>query len=108
MTDVVLILTTIPSTERGEAIARALVDERLAACVNVLPPMVSFYRWKGAVERDTECQLVVKTMRDRVAAVDARLRELQTYELPELLVLAANDGGDEYLEWVKVATRPPG
>lgn len=107
MTDVVLVLTTIPSTDQGEAIARALIDERLAACVNVLPPMTSFYRWKGVVERDTECQLVVKTTRDRVAAVDARIRDLHTYELPELLVLAADDGGRQYLEWVMAATRPP-
>ncbi len=107
MTDVVLVLTTIPSTDQGEAIARALIDERLAACVNVLPPMTSFYRWKGVVERDTECQLVVKTTRDRVAAVDARIRDLHTYELPELLVLAADDGGRQYLEWVRAATRPP-
>lgn len=108
MTEIVLVLTTVASVERGDAVARALVDERLAACVNVLPPMTSFYRWKGAVEREAECQLVVKTTRDRVAAVGARLRELHAYELPELLVVAVEDGAEDYLEWVKVATRPPG
>lgn len=108
MTDIVLILTTVPSADRGDAMARSLVEERLAACVNVLPPMTSFYRWKGTVERDTECQLIVKTTRDRVAAVEARIRELHGYELPELLVLAVEAGAGTYLEWVRVATRPAG
>ena len=108
MTEIVLVLTTIPTAERGEAVARALVDERLAACVNILPPMTSFYRWKGAVERDAECQLVIKTTRDRVTAIGARLREVHAYELPELLVVPVEGGGEDYLDWVKVATRPPG
>jgi periplasmic divalent cation tolerance protein len=108
VTDIVLVLATVPSADRGEAMARALVSERLAACVNVLPPMTSFYRWKGAVERDTECQLVVKTTRDRVAGVAARIRELHTYELPELLVLTVDDGAAAYLDWIRAATRPHG
>ncbi|MFN8066040.1 MAG: divalent-cation tolerance protein CutA [Vicinamibacterales bacterium] len=63
MTEVVLILTTVPDAGVGEHVARVLVDRRLAACVNVLPPMVSIYRWKGDVQRDAECQLVIKTRR---------------------------------------------
>ena len=107
MTDIVLMLTTVPSAERGDAVARALVGERLAACVNVLPSMTSFYRWQGAVERNSECQILIKTTRDRVPAVDARIRELHSYELPELLVIAVEAGGEAYLDWVRVATRPP-
>ena len=68
MTDLVLILTTAPAGDAGEAIARALVDERLAACVNVLAPMTSVYRWHGAVERETERQLIIKTTSDRTVA----------------------------------------
>jgi periplasmic divalent cation tolerance protein len=73
---VVLVLTTVPDAVRGEAIARELVEGRLAACVNVLPPMTSVYRWKGVLERDTEHQLVIKTTPDRVAAIEARLGQL--------------------------------
>ena len=105
MSEIVILLTTVQEEERAEVIARALVTERLAACVNVLPPMISFYRWKGAVERDAERQLVVKTTGDRVAAVQSRIRELHPYELPELLVLPVADGGADYLDWVVSETR---
>ena len=104
MTDVVLILTTVPIGDRGDAIARALVDERLAACVNLLGPMTSFYRWHGAVERDVERQLIIKTTRGRVAAIQARLIALHSYELPEFVVLPVSDGGPAYLEWVRNET----
>ena len=102
--DVVLVLTTVPVGDRGEAIARALVDERLAACVNVLGPMTSFYRWHGAVERDVERQLLIKTTRGRVAALQARLVELHPYDLPEFVVLPVSDVGPAYLDWVMSVT----
>jgi periplasmic divalent cation tolerance protein len=105
MSDVVLILTTVPGDDSGEEIARLLVDERLAACVNVLPPMVSLYRWRGAVERDVERQLVIKTTASRIQAIQARLCALHPYELPEVLVLPVADGGVDYLEWVVSETR---
>jgi periplasmic divalent cation tolerance protein len=104
VTDVVLVLTTVPVGERGEAIARALVDERLAACVNLLGPMTSFYRWDGAVERDVERQLIIKTTHGRVAAIQARLVELHSYDLPEFVVLPVSDGGPSYLDWVRNET----
>jgi periplasmic divalent cation tolerance protein len=104
MTDVVLILTTVPDDARGEALAQTLVEERLAACVNVLPAMTSIYRWRGAVERDSERQLVVKTTRDRIEAVRERIAQLHPYELPELLVVDVVDGGDSYLKWVRGST----
>jgi periplasmic divalent cation tolerance protein len=104
VTDVVLVLTTVPIGDRGDAIARALVDERLAACVNLLGPMTSFYRWHGAVERDVERQLIIKTTRGRVAAIQARLIALHSYELPEFVVLPLSDGGPAYLEWVRNET----
>jgi periplasmic divalent cation tolerance protein len=101
MTDIAIVLTTVGADERAEQLARQLVDERLAACVNVHPPMVSLYRWKGAVERETECQIVIKTTRDRLAALEARLRELHPYELPEFVVLPVDGGSPGYLHWVR-------
>jgi periplasmic divalent cation tolerance protein len=100
MTDVILVLTTVADDGSGEAIARALVDERLAACVNLLAPMTSVYRWKGAVEREAERQVVIKTTRERLPAVEARLKALHSYELPELLVLPVEGGSPAYLSWV--------
>jgi periplasmic divalent cation tolerance protein len=101
VTDIVLVLTTVPIGSRGELIARALVDERLAACVNIHAPMTSFYRWRGAIERDVERQLVIKTTRDRVPALQSRLAELHSYELPEFVVVAVTDGSAAYLDWAK-------
>ena len=104
--NIVLVLTTAPDDERAEAWARALVEERLAACVNVHGPMTSFYRWKGVVERDAERQVVIKTTRERVPSLRERLRELHSYELPEFVVLAVEDGSDEYVKWVVEQTSP--
>lgn len=105
MTDAVIILTTVPDVERGEAIARLLVEEHLAACVNVCAPMTSFYRWRGAVERDHEHQLVIKASRSRVRAIESRIREAHPYELPELLVLPVVDGSQPYVDWIIEETR---
>jgi periplasmic divalent cation tolerance protein len=105
-TDPVLVLTTAPDDERAETWARTLVDERLAACVNVHLPMTSFYRWNGIVERGAERQLVVKTTRGRLGALQARLREIHSYELPEFMVIAVDDASDEYMKWVADQTRP--
>jgi periplasmic divalent cation tolerance protein len=105
MSDVVLLLTTVPSTEAGETIARNLVEARLAACVNVLPAMTSIYRWKGAVEHDTEHQLIIKTVRNRVGEIEQRIRALHPYELPECLVVAADGGSTAYLTWVAESAR---
>lgn len=106
MPDVVLVLTTVPVGDLGETVARALVEERLAACVNVLAPMTSFYRWHGAVERDVERQIIIKTTREQVAAIRARLTGLHVYELPEFVVVSVADGSAAYLDWVKDETAP--
>ena len=99
--DARIVLTTIGSEIDALAMARTLVDERLAACVNVLPAMTSIYRWKGSVEQDTEHQVVIKTAADRLPALEARLRQLHPYELPEFLVLDVAGGGAAYLAWVR-------
>jgi len=101
MSEFALVLTTVPDGAKGETIARALVEERLAACVNLLPPMTSIYRWRGVVERESERQLIIKTTRQRVEALRARLSALHPYELPEFIVLAVADGGAAYLQWIE-------
>lgn len=98
--DAVVVLTTIGADADAGALARTLVGERLAACVNVLAPMTSFYRWKGEVAEDQERQLVIKTTRDGLDALRGRLRQLHPYELPELLVLDAA-AGSAYLAWIR-------
>jgi periplasmic divalent cation tolerance protein len=106
--DVRIVLTTIGSESAGLVLARALVDERLAACVNVLPSMASVYRWKGSVEQDNEHQVVIKTAADRLPALEARLRELHPYELPEFLVLEVGGASAAYLAWVLESAGPQG
>lgn len=102
--DYVIVLTTLPADADGAAFARELVEARLAACVNVSAPMESIYRWEGTVEVETERQLVIKTSRDRVAALWDRVRELHPYDMPEFLVTPVVDGNDAYLQWVAEST----
>ena len=99
MSDLILILTTMPDDKRADELAATLVGEQLAACVNVHGPMMSTFRWKGAIEREVERQIVIKTTRARLAAIEARLRALHPYELPELIVIGA-DSSDAYGRWV--------
>jgi periplasmic divalent cation tolerance protein len=101
---VVLILTTVPSDQLGEEIARTLVSERLAACVNIGGPMTSIYRWKGSVEREAEHQVTIKTTEERVRTIRRRITELHSYELPEFLVIEVADGSDEYVKWILSAS----
>ena len=102
MTKIVVVLTTMPDDDaRTDELARTLVDERLAACVSVYGPMRSTYRWKGAIERDVERQVVIKTTADRLDALRRRLPALHPYELPEFLVLSVDQGSDGYVAWVE-------
>jgi periplasmic divalent cation tolerance protein len=103
---IVLVLTTIGVAPEAESIATTLVEERLAACVNVLHPMASTYRWKGRVERELEQQLVIKTSASLVPALERRLKELHPYELPEFLVLRAASASAAYLAWVEESVGP--
>ena len=103
-TDCVVVWTTISTTSDSRQLASALVAERLAACVNVLAPMESIYRWKGEVQTDPERQLIMKTTAARVAALKARLVQLHDYEVPELIVTPVIDGSDAYLNWIREST----
>ena len=95
-----MVLSTVGSAEDAERMARALVERRLAACVNVVPGVVSFYRWEDAVQRDEERLLVMKTRRDRFPALRAALLEMHPYEVPEVLAFAIADGAAPYLRWL--------
>jgi periplasmic divalent cation tolerance protein len=99
-----IVLTTFPAETDAEPIARALVEERLAACVNILPEMRSIYRWAGSVEDAHERQVIIKTSRERVPALLHRLRALHPYEVPEFIVLPIVDGSDDYLGWISSST----
>jgi len=108
MSDLVVVLTTMPAGEddaRADELARTLVAERIAACVNVHAPMSSTYRWEGSVDREAERQVVIKTARARLAELERRLRELHPYDLPEFVVLDAA-AGEAYGRWVVESTTP--
>jgi periplasmic divalent cation tolerance protein len=103
MDELILILTTMPDDDRAAGLARTLVEERLAACVNVLGPMTSTYRWQGKIEVETERQLVMKTTRANLAGLEDRLRALHPYDLPEFVVIDAA-GSKAYAGWVRDIT----
>ncbi|MEO6436092.1 MAG: divalent-cation tolerance protein CutA [Tepidisphaeraceae bacterium] len=100
----VIVQTTLPGETDASAFARALVTERLAACVHVLAPMTSTYRWKGTIEEEPERQLSIKTSRGCIDALWQRVRELHPYEVPEFVVLPIIDGSEAYLRWISENT----
>lgn len=101
-----LCLSTCPDTESAARIARVLVEERLAACVNRIPGVASTYRWQGEIHEDAEVLLVIKTTRERFDALRARLLELHPYEVPELIALDIIDGHAPYLDWLRAQSAP--
>jgi len=96
-----VVLVTAPDPGVAEGLARALVEERLAACVNVVPGVRSVYRWEGRVEDAGELLLLVKTRADRTEALAARVRELHPYALPEVVELPVVGGSPAYLDWLR-------
>ena len=100
---VAIVLSTFPADQDPAPFARALVDERLVACVNVLPAMQSIYRWQGSVEVAAEHQLVMKTSAARVDAVERRIAELHPYDVPEILILTGS-AADNYSAWIQDVT----
>ncbi|MDR1349455.1 MAG: divalent-cation tolerance protein CutA [Zoogloeaceae bacterium] len=104
--DILLVITTFPDEESAGRLARALVEQGLAACVNVLAACHSTYRWQGKVETAAEIPLFIKTTRERYAAVETRIRALHPYDLPEIIAVALTTGLPAYLEWVRKETEP--
>jgi periplasmic divalent cation tolerance protein len=104
MTGALVVLSAVASSEDAERIAEALVERELAACVNVLPGVRSFYRWKGALQRDDERLLVIKTRAERFEALREALVALHPYELPEVVALPVSAGHAPYLDWISRGT----
>jgi len=100
MTDKIVVFSTCSTPEEAAKIARKLIDERLAACVNVAPRVRSFYRWKGAIEEADECMLVIKSSRDLFERLRLELEKAHTYEVPEVVAVPVVDGAPNYLNWV--------
>lgn len=107
MSEALLVLTNCPDDAVADRIARTLVEQGLAACVNRPAPVASIYRWRGAVERATETPLLIKTTRERYTAVEQAIRALHPYELPEIVALDIVAGFAPYLRWITDETQPP-
>ena len=102
--ELVVALSTAPDAEQAERMGRALVEERLIACVNLVPAVTSIYRWNGAVQAEAEVLLVMKTRAALVPRLKERLARLHPYQVPELVVTAVVDGLDPYCRWVRDET----
>jgi|SRR6516164_5699028 periplasmic divalent cation tolerance protein len=100
MTDKRIVLSTAGSEDEARKIAHHLVEQRLAACVNIVPQIESIYRWQGNVESSREWLLVIKTSADKFARVRDAIRELHSYDIPECIALAVEDGSPDYLKWI--------
>ncbi len=100
MTDKIVVLSTCDSEESAERLARHLVEQRLAACVNILPGARSIYRWKDKTEQADEFLLVIKSRRDLFTALRAEIEKIHTYEVPEVVALPVVDGAEAYLGWL--------
>ena len=98
--DIVLMLTTVPDVETGERLARHLLEERAIACANLVPGLTSVFRWEGAVQREAEVLMLIKTPRPEVERAAARITELHPYDVPEVVVLSAEAALDAYCRWV--------
>ena len=104
MTQVKVVITTCGSEEEAQKIARELVERRVAACVNIVSPIQSVYRWQGKVESATEWLLLIKTSAEKFAAVRDAIGELHSYDLPECIMVSIEDGSPEYLKWIQENT----
>jgi len=100
-----LVFVTTPNSDEAEQIAGTLVSEQLAACVNIVGEIQSVYRWKGEVTRDKEALIIIKTTDERYAALESRVKQLHSYETPEVIAIAIEQGSAEYLSWLRESTR---
>jgi periplasmic divalent cation tolerance protein len=103
----IFVYTTYPSVVEAETAGKALVERRLAACVNILPGMISHYAWQGAVERAEEAVMIIKTRASLAEPVRAAVKEMHSYSTPAILVLPIESVDSSYLEWLLAETEPP-
>lgn len=104
--EIYLVITNLPDRDSAAKLAHALIKQRLAACVNILSPCRSVYRWKGKIEDAEEFPMLIKTTRARYAELEAAIRAGHPYELPEIIAVLLTEGLPAYLEWVDSETRP--
>lgn len=107
MSRFIVVLITISSEDAGATLAKALVSEKQCACVNIIPSIRSVYEWNGEMCEDKEALLIVKTTADKSAALIKRVKELHSYQTPEIICLPVSDGSDDYLDWVSRCVNPP-
>ena len=100
-----LVLTNLPDRETAERLAGALIEQRVAACVNILAPCLSVYRWKGALHREEEHPVLIKTTAERYPALEAAIRAAHPYELPEIIAVSIERGLPAYLAWIDAETK---
>ena len=99
--DAIVVLTTTPNTEEAETLARKIVEAKLAACVQVLPPVKSFYFWENRIQSDAEHLLLIKTLAEKYDNLEKFIRANHSYDVPEIVALAANKVSEIYLDWMK-------
>lgn len=107
MSETLIVLTNCPDMQTAQRIARTLVEQRLAACVNQLAPMASTYRWQGKIEHAEEIPLLIKTTRERYPELESAIRTMHPYSVPEIVAIPVAAGFSAYLRWVDDETRPP-
>jgi periplasmic divalent cation tolerance protein len=105
MQQALLVLTNVPDATAAKALARRLVEQRLAACVNILPGVQSVYQWQGAIEEVSEVTLLVKTVQSRYAELEAAIRAGHPYQVPEIIALPITAGLPQYLDWITQETK---
>ena len=103
---VLVVLTTAPGVEDATRIGRILIDERLAACANVMPGLTSIFRWEGDVQEEAEVLVLLKTTEERLEELRARLVEVHPYDVPEVLALPVVGGEERYMSWVRDEVEP--
>ena len=108
MTDKIVVFSACATPDEARAIARKLIEERLAACVNITPGARSLYRWKGVIEESEECLLVIKSTRNLFGRLRAELEKAHTYETPEVIAVPVVDGAPNYLNWMENELKPSG
>jgi periplasmic divalent cation tolerance protein len=101
MADEIAVFVTADELDLARKIAEELVERRLVACVNIIPGIESIYRWQGAVQRDREVMMIMKTARYKFAEIEALVKQLHTYQLPEIIAVPIDHGSQEYLNWIQ-------
>lgn len=107
MSEYIQVLTTTEKQEDAQKIADALVENRLAACVQIIGPIASTYRWEGTVQRTEEYLCQIKTRRDRYAELESAIRKIHPYDVPEIIALPIVEGSRDYLTWIDDQLAPP-